>query len=236
MFALPVATLAGKELRLRVWFAETQQDASRGLFRQLEPDLEFSSVPYAFEALVSEDARTLEGQSAAKFASATHQHAAGDITSGLLSAARLPTLTDALIPDSITLSSLTQISNRSHKSLTDVGTRTHAEIDAHIAATTNVHGLTYTAEGSGGGLDADQIDGFHASSTAAANTLLSLDANSKLPASITATQTRSMASMAANFSAAMSAEPSRPVPSASAMVRRSPWTRARRGAGIAFCR
>jgi hypothetical protein len=33
----------------------------------------------------------------------------------------------------------------------------------HVASTSNVHGLTYTAEGTGGGLDADLIDGLHAS-------------------------------------------------------------------------
>lgn len=33
----------------------------------------------------------------------------------------------------------------------------------HVAATSNVHGLTFTAEGAGGGLDADLLDGSHES-------------------------------------------------------------------------
>ena len=39
----------------------------------------------------------------------------------------------------------------------------------------------------GDGLDVDTVDGFHASATALANTLLALDGNAKLPASVTGT-------------------------------------------------
>lgn len=37
---------------------------------------------------------------------------------------------------------LTQIGTRSHTSLTDIGINTHAQVDTHIANTTNPHGLT----------------------------------------------------------------------------------------------
>lgn len=40
----------------------------------------------------------------------------------------------------------------------------------HSAATGNVHGLTYTGEGAGGGLDADTLDGQHASAFMASTT------------------------------------------------------------------
>ena len=50
-------------------------------------------------------------------------------TGGILSAAAL---TDADIPDTITLTNITQITNRSHTNLTDIGTLTHATIDSYL--------------------------------------------------------------------------------------------------------
>jgi hypothetical protein len=49
-------------------------------------------------------------------------------------AAVIALLTDANIPNTITLDNITQIATRSHTSLTDIGTNTHADIDTHIAA------------------------------------------------------------------------------------------------------
>ncbi|MBU1125434.1 MAG: hypothetical protein KKC84_05375, partial [Candidatus Omnitrophica bacterium] len=50
----------------------------------------------------------------------------------------------------------------------------------HSQATTNVHGLTFTSEGSGGGLDADTVDTYTTATAATANTLALRDANGDL--------------------------------------------------------
>ena len=50
-------------------------------------------------------------------------------TVGALSAAAL---TDADIPDTITLTNITQITNRSHASLSDIGSLSHATIDSYL--------------------------------------------------------------------------------------------------------
>jgi len=42
-------------------------------------------------------------------------------------------VTDAQVPDTITLSNITQITNRSHTDLSDIGTNTHTQIDTHIS-------------------------------------------------------------------------------------------------------
>lgn len=42
---------------------------------------------------------------------------------------------------------ITQITNRSHTSLTDIGSNTHSQIDTHIASTSNPHSVTYSQVG-----------------------------------------------------------------------------------------
>ena len=54
----------------------------------------------------------------------------------------LGTVFDGNVSDTITLTNITQISTRSHTSLTDIGTNTHAQIDSHIANVSNPHSVT----------------------------------------------------------------------------------------------
>jgi hypothetical protein len=51
-------------------------------------------------------------------------------------------VTDAQVPNTITLDNLTQVTTRSHTALSDKGTNTHAQIDAHLASTSNPHSVT----------------------------------------------------------------------------------------------
>ncbi|MBI2820387.1 MAG: hypothetical protein HYX73_10440, partial [Acidobacteria bacterium] len=50
-------------------------------------------------------------------------------------------VSNAEVDDDITLTNITQIANRSHTNLTDIGTNSHASIDSHISATA-AHGAT----------------------------------------------------------------------------------------------
>jgi hypothetical protein len=94
---LPVAELAGRDLRLRVWVS----GSASGPFNRLEPDLLFSAVPYAFEAIAAREASTLQGKVPADFSASGHKHGAGDITSGTLAPERIATgsITGAKIAD-----------------------------------------------------------------------------------------------------------------------------------------
>ena len=56
-------------------------------------------------------------------------------------------VTDAQVPNTITLDNLTQVATRSHTALSDIGTTAHAGIDVHISGTSGVHGATGTIVG-----------------------------------------------------------------------------------------
>lgn len=51
-------------------------------------------------------------------------------------------LSDASVPNNITITNLNQVTNRSHTDLSDIGTNTHAQIDNHISSTLNPHLVT----------------------------------------------------------------------------------------------
>lgn len=53
-------------------------------------------------------------------------------------------LVDSDIPDNATLTNITQITNRSHTNLSDIGTNAHTDIDTHIADTSDPHGASLT--------------------------------------------------------------------------------------------
>jgi hypothetical protein len=56
-------------------------------------------------------------------------------------------LIDDDVPDTITLTNITQISTRSHTSLTDIGSNAHSVIDTHLGSTSNPHSVTATQLG-----------------------------------------------------------------------------------------
>lgn len=85
----------------------------------------------ATSALTGINADTLDGIDSTGFALASHTHTASQVTNFNTSVIAL--LTDANIPNTITLDNITQITTRSHTSLSDIGTNTHAQIDTHIA-------------------------------------------------------------------------------------------------------
>lgn len=58
-------------------------------------------------------------------------------------------VTDAQVPNTITLDNLTQITTRAHGDLSGAGTNTHAQIDTHLASTANPHAVTKTQVGLG---------------------------------------------------------------------------------------
>ena len=47
-------------------------------------------------------------------------------------------VTDVQVPDTITLTNITQVTNRSHTNLTNIGTNTHAQIDTQLGAVINI--------------------------------------------------------------------------------------------------
>ena len=53
-------------------------------------------------------------------------------------------IADAYVANDITITNITQITNRSHTNLSDIGSNTHAQIDTHIGSTANPHSVDET--------------------------------------------------------------------------------------------
>lgn len=68
----------------------------------------------------------------------------GTITTGTWTGS---SIADAYIDNNITLTNITQITNRSHTSLSDIGTNTHSQIDTHLGSTSNPHSVDKTDVG-----------------------------------------------------------------------------------------
>jgi hypothetical protein len=79
----------------------------------------------------------------------SNQITASVIQAGLTLSSIGGAVTDAQVPNTITLDNITQITTRSHTSLSDIGTNTHAQIDTHLANTSNPHSVTKTQVGLG---------------------------------------------------------------------------------------
>lgn len=79
-------------------------------------------------------------------------------------------LPDANIANDITLTNITQVTDRSHTDLSDVGSNTHPQIDTHIANTSNPHTVTATQVGKDTAQwNADKIQGVTVDDTDIAN-------------------------------------------------------------------
>lgn len=104
-----------------------------------------------------------------------------DVNEGNLTLSNIGgSVTDTQVPNTITLDNITQITNRSHTNLTDIGTNTHAQIDTHINNTSNPHSVTATQVGLGNVTNDAQVK---RSEMGAANGVATLLANGKLPSS-----------------------------------------------------
>ena len=80
----------------------------------------------------------------------------------------------------LTIDNIAEIPNRSHIDLQDIGTNTHAQIDAHLSSTSNPHSVTKTQVGLGNVDDVQQIP---LSQKGQASGVAELDASGKVPTS-----------------------------------------------------
>lgn len=96
------------------------------------------------------DADLLDGQQASAFANAVHLHSAADITSGVIA--------DARVTDALTVSSAGSVDAGAIK----IGTVAASRIDAAIARDSEILPAVLAGDGAGSGLDADTVDGKHA--------------------------------------------------------------------------
>lgn len=96
---------------------------------------------------------------------ATHENGGADEISIDASQITSGSIPDARIADDLTLTNITQITNRSHTSLSDIGVHTHAQLDTHMTALDAVIASIGVAEGLAtldtlGYLDDEQIPGY----------------------------------------------------------------------------
>jgi hypothetical protein len=118
------------------------------------------------------DADTVDGQHASAFAPASHTHSASDITSGRLSASRLPT--------SSTANRFLVVRTANSDPVYDAIQAT--DLPAHTHSPSQI-----SPQGSGSGLDADKLDGLDStafervSNKGVANGYAPLDASAKVP-------------------------------------------------------
>ena len=104
-----------------------------------------------------------------------------DVNEGNLTLSNIGgSVTDTQVPNTITLDNITQVTNRSHTNLTDIGTNTHTQIDNHISSTSNPHSVTANQVGLGNVTNDAQVK---RSEMGAANGVATLLANGKLPSS-----------------------------------------------------
>lgn len=106
----------------------------------------------------TEDSPTFTGVNATTGSTTTHTSTTltattGNITNvsstagtftGNVQVGSMSGLEDADIPNDITLTNITQITNRSHNDITGTGTYSHTQIDTHIDDTSDPHGASLT--------------------------------------------------------------------------------------------
>jgi hypothetical protein len=153
-----------------------------GADSEATPRLRVAHVAYALHA---ENASMLDGQDATEFAAAIHEHDAGDITSGGLSTDRYSAYHDLNVEGKIG-PGIDQVAGGDHDH--DGRYFTQGESDGRYVndnsgeignqdvanqalSPSKISGTAWTTgnDGAGSGLDADMVDGQHASSFAAAD-------------------------------------------------------------------
>ncbi len=142
-------------------------------------------VTHVAYALHAEDADTVDGQEAAEFAAAVHDHAAADIASGTLATDRFSAYDDLAAENKIG-SGNDQVASGGHDHDERYYTESESEGryvndnagevgDADVVngglSPAKIVGTAWTStnDGSGSGLDADRLDGQHATSFASAS-------------------------------------------------------------------
>jgi hypothetical protein len=178
MTALPTSAFGDPDRALRVWFSR-----DGAAFTLLSPDRRIAAVPYSLQAEKAENADKLDGQHASAFATSAHTHAGENITSGTVAEVRIHAdiardseiMPTVLANDGAASTLDADLLDGQHASAFAAGTHTHAggditsgtvaeaRIHAAIARDSEIMSTVLTNDGTGSGLDADLLDGLHAS-------------------------------------------------------------------------